>query len=224
MADMANMADGAIAMMDSANPRLLLATRNSHKVEEMRALLGLLPVELHGMETYPEVPEPEETGETFLENARIKAIATALATGEWALADDSGICIDALDGRPGVRSARWAGPGSGAKEWIAKSLAELQSVPAEKRTARYVCALALAAPDGTVMAESEGYFEGRIADAPRGTGGFGYDPIFLVEDGSGRTAGEIAPEEKQAMGHRGKAVRALLPELRRVMFGGKELL
>ena len=196
------------------NQILVLATRNPHKVDEMRVLLASLPVELVGLDTFPDAPEPEETGDTFGENARIKAVSAARATGHLALADDSGICINALNGRPGVFSARWAGAGSGAPEWIAKTLAELASVPDEERTARYVCALALAAPDGTLLAESEGDFAGRIAHAPRGKRGFGYDPIFLVNDDTGgRTAAELSEAEKNALSHRGKAVRTLLPHL-----------
>jgi len=196
------------------NKILVLATRNPHKVDEMRVLLADLPLELVGLDAFPDAPEPDETGDTFAENARIKAVSAARATGRLALADDSGICIDALNGRPGVFSARWAGPGSGAPEWIAKTLAELTNVPDEQRTARYVCALALAAPDGTIRAESEGTFTGRIAHAPRGERGFGYDPIFLVEgDAAGRTAAQLSETEKNALSHRGKAVRALLPLL-----------
>ena len=194
--------------------RLILATRNAHKVEEMRELLAALPVEIVGMEAYPGAPEPEETGETFAENARIKAVAAARLSGEFSLADDSGICIDALGGRPGVRSARWAGPDSTAADWITKTLAEMDGVPADRRTARYVCALALCDSSGLVVAESEGIFEGRIADFPRGSRGFGYDPIFLVSDGTQRMAAELLSSEKHAMGHRGAAVRALLPALR----------
>lgn len=197
--------------------RLVLATRNAYKVAEMHELLADLPVELVGMEAYPDAPEPQETGATFAENARIKAQATAHATGQWSLADDSGICIDALNGRPGIFSARWAGEGSGAPEWIAKTLTELAGVPDNKRTAQYVCVLALAAPNGRVAAESEGSFEGRIADAPCGNGGFGYDPLFLLLDGTERTAAEITPEEKHGFSHRGKAVRALLPALRHLV-------
>ena len=196
------------------NQILVLATRNPHKVDEMRVLLAGLPVELVGLNAFPDAPEPEETGETFAENARIKAVSAARATGHLALADDSGICIDALGGRPGVFSARWAGPGSGAPQWIAKTLAELANVPDEERTARYVCALALAAPDGTLLAESEGDFAGRIAHAPRGARGFGYDPIFFVNgDPAGRTAAELPEAEKNALSHRGKAIRALIPLL-----------
>lgn len=180
-------------------------------------MLGALPVQLIGMAAYPHVPEPEETGATFAENAAIKATAAARATGQWALADDSGIEIDALGGRPGVYSARWAGPGSGAPQWIAKTLAELEGVPDERRTARYVCALALADPTGVVVAVSSGIFEGRISQSPRGSGGFGYDPVFLVAgDPGGRTASELSPQEKHGLSHRGKAVRALLPALGRL--------
>jgi len=203
-----------------AVPTLVLATRNAHKVAEMRDLLGDLPVELVGADAFPGAPEPEETGETFAENARLKASEVAGATGHYALADDSGICIDALGGRPGVYSARWAGPGSGAAEWIAKTLAELEDVPDDRRTARYVCVLALAAPDRTILAEAEGTFEGHIAHAPRGGGGFGYDPIFLVQDGTERTAAELTPQEKHALSHRGNAARALLPALARLFAGG----
>jgi len=203
-----------------AVPTLVLATRNAHKVAEMRDLLGDLPVELVGADAFPGAPEPEDTWETFAENARLKASEVARATGHYALADDSGICIDALGGRPGVYSARWAGPGSGAAEWIAKTLAELEDVPDDRRTARYVCVLALAAPDGTILAEAEGAFEGRIAHAPRGSGGFGYDPIFLVQDGTERTAAELTPQEKHALSHRGNAARALLPALAHLFAGG----
>lgn len=195
---------------------LVLATRNAHKVEEMQALLGDLPVRLIGMDAYPDAPEPEETGVTFAENAAIKAVAAARASGQWAIADDSGIAVDALGGRPGVYSARWAGPGSGAAQWITKTLEELADVPAARRTARYVCVLALADPAGRVVETAEGTFEGAISDAPRGTSGFGYDPIFLVGgDPQGRTAAELTPEEKNARSHRGNAVRALLPALQR---------
>jgi XTP/dITP diphosphohydrolase len=184
-----------------------------HKVEEMRDLLHDLPAELVGLDRFPPFPEPEENGVTFAENARIKAIATAKATGAWAIADDSGICIDALEGKPGIYSARWAGPGSGAEEWIAKSLDLLKDVPIGERTARYVCALAVADADGNILAEAEGTMEGHIAEAARGTGGFGYDPIFVVGDGTERTAAELSVAEKHALSHRGQAVRALLPKL-----------
>ena len=192
----------------------MLATRNPHKVDEMRVLLAGLPLDLVGLDAFPDAPEADETGDTFAENARIKAVSAARATGRLALADDSGICIDALGGRPGIFSARWAGAGSGAPEWIARTLAEMANVPDEERAARYVCVLALAAPDGAILAQTEGTFEGRIARAPCGERGFGYDPIFLVDgDPAGRTAAELSEAEKNALSHRGKAARALIPLL-----------
>lgn len=197
-------------MSSSDRPLLVLATRNAHKIEEMRDLLADFPVHLVGLEQFAPFPEPEETGSTFAENAAIKARETALATAQFSIADDSGIVIDALGGRPGVLSARWAGPGSGQVEWIAKTLQELAGVPMPQRTARYVCALAVCAPDGTVIAQSEGTFEGFIAEAPRGKAGFGYDPIFLLGDGTQRTAAELTPAEKHALSHRGNATRNLL--------------
>jgi XTP/dITP diphosphohydrolase len=195
---------------------LILATRNAHKVEEMREMLADLPVNVIGAEAIPGMPEPEETGATFAENARIKAIAVAKASQEYAIADDSGICIDALGGRPGVYSARWAGPGSGAKEWIAKTLQALAEVPKHQRQARYVCAVALADPHGVIIAEESATFEGSIAQSESGSGGFGYDPIFLLNDDSGRSAAELTSEEKNAISHRGKAIAAILPVLREI--------
>lgn len=196
---------------------MVLATRNPHKVEEMRRLMGRGFIYLTGLDQFPPFPEPEETGATFADNARIKARETALATDMMAVADDSGIEISALGGRPGVHSARWAGPGSGQAEWIEKTLREMQGVPPAQRVARYVCALCVCARDGSVIAESEGTFNGWIADSPRGSGGFGYDPIFLLGDGTGRTAAELTPEEKHEVSHRGKAARALLLKLEDVL-------
>lgn len=183
--------------------RVVLATRNAHKVEEMQQLLGadieLLPLPA-------DAPDPEETGATFAENARIKALSAAQFTGLPALADDSGICIDALGGEPGVHSARWVSE----QNWIPKTLELLEGKTGEERTARYVCVLSLMLPDATITAEAQGTFEGRIADAPRGTNGFGYDPIFLIGPDFTRTVGEISAEEKHALSHRGAAARALL--------------
>jgi XTP/dITP diphosphohydrolase len=186
---------------------LLLATRNAHKIEELRQIFAALPVELIGV---PDgIEEPEETGATFAENARLKARYYAAQTGHPALADDSGICIDALGGQPGVHSARWVAK----KEWIPRVLELLAGTPPEKRTARYVAAFALATPEGTLLAESEGTFEGRIAPEPRGTHGFGYDPIFLAAPEFTHTAAELTPTEKHARSHRGAAARTLLPQL-----------
>jgi XTP/dITP diphosphohydrolase len=174
---------------------LVLATRNAHKIEELREIFAALPIELIGV---PDgIEEPEETGDTSAQ------------TGYPALADDSGICIDALGGQPGVHSARWVAE----KEWIPRVLELLKDTPEAERTARYVAAFALASPTGEILAASEGTFEGRIADAPRGTNGFGYDPIFLAAPDFTHSAAELPPAEKHARSHRGAAARALLPEL-----------
>ena len=182
--------------------RLLLATGNAHKVEEVQAILG------------PEVvvvahdTGVEETGATFEENALIKARALAVSSGELAVADDSGIEIDHLGGGPGIRSARWTPE----PDWIPRVLRELDGVPPEGRGCRYVAAAAAAWPDGREVVV-RGTVEGRIAEAPRGTGGFGYDPIVVPHEGDGRTFGEMAPAEKQAISHRTRAFTALRDHL-----------
>jgi len=167
------------------------------------------------MESYPDMSEPDESGTTFAANAYIKARETALFTGHWSLADDSGICIDALGGAPGVYSARWAGVGSGAVEWIEKSLTLLQDIPDARRGAHYVCDLCLCRPDGSAAVQVAGEWHGRIAFESKGDNGFGYDPIF-VPDGENRTAAQMASVEKDAVSHRGTAIREILPHLRRI--------
>jgi XTP/dITP diphosphohydrolase len=188
--------------------RVLLATGNAHKVAEIQQILG------DGWRVEARDPGVEETGETFEENALIKARAVAAATGELALADDSGIEIDALGGAPGVRSARWTGGG----DWIPRVLRELDGVPASGRGCRYVCAAAAAWPpgsgrDGGDEVVVRGTVEGVVPDAPRGTGGFGYDPVMVPVEGDGRTFAEMSDAEKHALSHRGRAFRALLPHL-----------
>ena len=178
--------------------RVLLATGNAHKVDEVQHILGPL-VEVVGRDT-----GVEETGATFEENALLKARALAASSGELAIADDSGIEIDHLDGRPGVQSARWVEEG----EWIPTVLRELEGVPVEGRGCRYVCAAAAVWPDGREEVV-RGTVEGRIADAPRGTGGFGYDPIMQPDEGDGRTFAEMTPDEKHAISHRARAFRRL---------------
>lgn len=190
--------------------KLVLATHNAHKVDELQQMLSGFPVEVCSMLDFPGIPEPDETGSTFLENATIKAKAAAVFTGLAALADDSGICIDALDGAPGIFSARWAGAGSSAEDWIRKTLDLLKDTPDDQRTCRYVCALSLTDAAGDVIAVSEGTMEGRIAHSPSGHGGFGYDPIFLVVPNYEITAAELSSEEKHAISHRGVALRNLL--------------
>jgi XTP/dITP diphosphohydrolase len=182
---------------------LVLSTRNTHKLREFGALLA--PLRLVPLP--PEVELPPETGDTFRENAAVKAHAAAEATGMPALADDSGIAAAALGGRPGVFSARFAGEHATDEENLAKLIRE---VPAEDRRVAYVCALAYATPDGRVHVLEE-RCEGVLADEPRGEGGFGYDPAFVpAELDDGRTMAELSQEEKDAISHRGRAARAFL--------------
>ena len=182
--------------------RLLLATGNAHKVTEVQDILGdAFQVEAHDTGA-------EETGTTFEENALIKARALVAATGEVAVADDSGIEIDHLGGAPGVHSARWTDEG----DWIPRVLRELDGVPAAGRTCRYVCVAAVVWPDGRELVE-RGDVEGRIVDTPRGDGGFGYDPIVAPVEGDGRTFAEMSAAEKHAISHRARAFRRLVPDL-----------
>lgn len=195
--------------------RLMLATTNPGKVKEFRTLLGQYEsfsgLTLVTPKDWPEpLPEVEETGETFAENARLKAAALARATGLLALADDSGLCVDALGGEPGLHSARWAGEGATDADRNAGLLARLSEIPAEERTARYVCAVSLAGPDGASM-EAEGTCGGVILEAARGGKGFGYDPLFFVLE-FGRTMAELTEEEKNRVSHRAKAFAALLAQ------------
>ena len=191
--------------------RILVASGNRKKAAEIAAILaegGDGHFEVLTLADVPAAPSPEETGSTFLENARIKARAAAAASGLPALADDSGLCVDALDGAPGVLSARYAEGGDGAR--CAKLLLAMRDVPRGRRGARFACAAVFALPDGREIA-AEGTCEGEIALAPCGEGGFGYDPVFLLPDG--RTMAELAPGEKAAVSHRGRALRALAPRL-----------
>jgi XTP/dITP diphosphohydrolase len=184
--------------------RLLLATSNPGKVREFRRLLAGAPVEAVTPEDLGLDLEVDEDGDTYTANAVKKARAYADASGLPALADDSGIEVDALGGAPGVRSARYGGPGLDDDGRNARLLAELSGVPDERRTARYRAVVAIAWPHGRVET-FEGTFEGRIGHQPRGGRGFGYDPLFLTADG--RTAAELSDEEKDAISHRGIAMR-----------------
>lgn len=197
---------------------LLLATGNPHKLEEVRAVLEPVGWRVLGLGDLegPVPPEPVEDADTFEGNARIKARAYAAATGRLALADDSGLEVDALDGAPGVRSARYAGvDGDRATRDAANNrllVERLAGIEASERTARFVCAMCFARPDGEVLAETRGHFEGRIVLEPRGDNGFGYDPHLLLPD-EGRTSAELSPEEKNARSHRGAATRAMAEAL-----------
>jgi len=202
---------------------LLLATSNPHKIDEVRAVLAPLGITVVGLETLDHVPEePVEDGATFAANARIKAVYYARASGRMCAADDSGLEVDALDGAPGVRSARYAGIGDTRQERDQanneKLLAALADVPESRRTASFVCAMCLVDGDGAVLAETQGTFSGVIAFAPRGTNGFGYDPLLHLPD-EGRTSAELTPDEKNARSHRGDAARKLAAILERLRPG-----
>ena len=196
---------------------LLVATRNPGKLVELRRLLEtehVAGVRVLGLADVPEFPEEPETGATFAENALAKARDATKATGLAAVADDSGLTVDALGGMPGVLSARWAGRHGDDRANLELVLGQLADVPDDRRGAAFVCAAALVVPGGREVVV-HGEWTGRLVRAPRGTNGFGYDPIF-VPDGDTRTSAELAPEEKDALSHRGRAMRALLPHLRQL--------
>ena len=186
--------------------RILVATTNPGKLVEIRALLDGLPVEFLTLTDLPPVPAPEETGRTFAENARLKATYYARATGFATVAEDSGLEVDALGGAPGVESARYGGADAGYPEKFARLAAAMAAAGSDDRTARFVCALALA-DEGQVKFEAAGTVEGRIAPEPRGTGGFGYDPIFFYPP-FGMTLAEAGPR-KAEVSHRARAFREL---------------
>ncbi|MDJ0461115.1 RdgB/HAM1 family non-canonical purine NTP pyrophosphatase [Streptomyces sp. H27-C3] len=197
--------------------RLILATRNAGKVTELHAILADagLPHDLVGADAYPEIPDVKETGVTFAENALLKAHAMARATGLPAIADDSGLAVDVLGGAPGIFSARWSGIHGNDRANLDLLLAQLADIAPEHRTAHFACAAALALPDGTERVV-EGRMPGTLRHAPSGTGGFGYDPI-LQPDGYDITCAELTPAEKNAISHRGKAFRALVPVVRELV-------
>ncbi len=200
-------------------PRLVLATHNRHKLGELRAILhpALPGLDLDAVVTAGDlgVADPVEDGTTFAENALIKARAVALTTGLPAVADDSGLSVDVLGGAPGIFSARWSGRHGDDAANLDLLLAQLSDVPAPHRGARFVCAAALVTPAGVEIVE-HGALEGTLATAPRGSNGFGYDPV-LVPLGDTRTCAELAPDEKNAISHRGKAFRALVPAVVRAL-------
>jgi XTP/dITP diphosphohydrolase len=196
--------------------RLVLATLNPHKVAELSRILDGdggpgAGVSLTSLAEFPGAPDVAETGITFADNALLKARAIAAFTGLPAVADDSGICVDALNGMPGVLSARWSGRHGDDQANLDLLLAQLADVPDERRGAEFRCAAALVQPGGAEQV-TEGVLRGRLIRARRGTGGFGYDPIF-VPDGGTQTTAELSPAEKDAISHRGRAFRALAPAI-----------
>ncbi len=195
--------------------RLLVATHNRGKLREYKELLSDLPVTLIYLDDIGIHQDVPEAGHTFEENALQKATAYARLSGLLTLADDSGLEVDALGGAPGIHSARYAGPNATDEDRIRKLLAELRHVPPEERTARFRCVIAVATPEGTTYT-AEGTVEGQIVDTPRGSHGFGYDPIFLLPD-RGQTMAELPPEEKNRISHRARAAQAIKPVLRRLL-------
>lgn len=188
--------------------RLVLATANPHKATEIRSILETAGVPVELLPRPVDVPDVEEDAPDLEGNARLKAAALAAATGLPALSDDTGLEVDALDGRPGVRSARYAGEDGDAAANVAKLLGELAAVAPEARTARFRTVVMVRWPDGREVA-AEGVVAGVIADAPRGAGGFGYDPVFLADEGDGLSFAELDAAAKDAISHRGRALRAL---------------
>ena len=203
----------------SIHKRILVATTNPGKIAELSAMLET-DVKWLSLDNFKKVAEVEEDGLTFVENACKKAVGYAKATGLWTLADDSGLVIDALQGGPGIESARFCGQICEDRKLtdhknVAKVLKLLEGVPTEKRTARFVCCLCLASPD-EILIETEGTLEGLIADKPIGENGFGYDPIFFVPH-LNKTVAQLTAKEKNAISHRGNAIRKLKPILNKLL-------
>ena len=184
---------------------LLVATQNKGKLEELRQLLGDLPLELYGLTDFPDVETVPETGESFIENASLKAAGYATQTGLLTLADDSGLEVEALGGAPGIRSARYAGEGASDADRTARLLAELSNISTAKRSARFVSAVAIATSEGQIINISVGTCDGHIDFAPRGSGGFGYDPVF-IPSGYDKSFGELESAIKNQISHRARAL------------------
>jgi XTP/dITP diphosphohydrolase len=189
--------------------QIVIATRNAHKLREISQILKVDGVEFLSLNDFPDCPEVEETGKTFADNALLKAQIAAYYSGCWALADDSGLEVDCLQGRPGVHSARYAGDEADSEKNIQKLLAELKGLPQEKLIARFVCAMALVSNHNRAYF-TEGKIEGLITDQPRGHSGFGYDPVFLLPK-LGKTMAQLSPEEKNGISHRTLALKKIVP-------------
>ncbi len=196
--------------MNKQAVKLVLATNNKNKVIEINDLVKDLNIEVLGIKDLIKDFDVEENGKTFMENARIKAAAAAKASECIAFGDDSGLAVDALNGAPGIYSSRYEATD---EKRINRVLNELKNVPPEKRTARFVCAIALAAPDGKILFECEGKCEGIIAEKPKGNKGFGYDPIFYINE-KNATMAELSLEDKNTVSHRSKAMKMLIDRLK----------
>ncbi len=188
---------------------IILGSRNRNKGIEMNEILGPSGFIIKTLADFPEVPEVIEDGSTFMENAEKKAVQTATYLGHWVLAEDSGLCVDALKGAPGIFSARFAGD-HGDEKNNDLLLEKLGDLPLEKRSAHYTCAMVLSDPDGNVHFKAEGYCNGKIGFSRRGSNGFGYDPLFIVDGYEGKTFGELPPEVKKEISHRARAAKQFL--------------
>ena len=196
--------------------KLLVATHNQGKVTEFAEMLQDLAIEWLSLDDVGVVQDVAETGSTFRENSVLKARAYAAETGLLTLADDSGLEVDALDGAPGVYTARYGGEGLTAVQRYQKLINDIKTVPEPRRTARFRCVIVLAAPDGTILGESEGVCEGRIALEPVGDNGFGYDPVFYLPQFN-KTMAQLPAAQKHQISHRGQAVQAIVPRLRELL-------
>jgi XTP/dITP diphosphohydrolase len=199
---------------------LVLGSRNKKKLGELAELLGPHDLVLKTLADLPNAIEVEETGQTFAENARLKAVEQARHLKQWVLGEDSGLSVDALNGEPGVRSARFSDPAATDERNNALLLERLKNVPLDKRGAFYTCHAVLADPEGRVRAESVGTCRGRILTEPAGSGGFGYDPLFEVIE-CHRTFGELAPAVKRVLSHRSRAMRQLVPQIASLIASGQ---
>jgi XTP/dITP diphosphohydrolase len=198
-------------------PRVVVATRNPGKVAELRRILEPYDVDLVDLGAFPDAPDVAVTGDSFAANALLKAHAVAEATGLVAVADDSGLAVDALNGMPGIFSARWSGRHGDDEANLQLVLAQLADVPDERRGAAFICAAAAASPEGGELVV-EGRMSGSLIRAPRGSNGFGYDPVFVPVDDD-RTTAEMSAADKDAISHRGQAFRALAPRLAELLAG-----
>lgn len=196
-------------------PQIVLASRNKKKTEEVADLLLPFGFEVVPVTVFPDIPEVVEDGDTFAANAARKATEVALQLQQWVIGEDSGLRVDALDGRPGIYSARYSGEGATDESNNAKLMEELQGVPTDKRGAGYVCSVALSNPAGEVCVAVEGTCRGRILETPSGDGGFGYDPYFLIPEYH-RTFGLLSPLVKRKLSHRARAFAAFIPQLLQV--------
>jgi XTP/dITP diphosphohydrolase len=194
---------------------LVIATNNPHKFKEIQSILGNLPVPITSLSAFPDVPVLEEKGSTYLENAVHKARTVAQVTGHWALADDTGLEVDAIGGDPGLYSARYAGEGVSFDENKQKLLSVLEGIPWDERGALFRCVMALVSPSGETF-EAEGTVSGYITEKEQGTGGFGYDGLFYLTE-LGKTLAELGPDDKNRVSHRARALEKLRKDLERII-------